>query len=99
MFIHRPDMIYKPAPSFSKMLTGTITEIKKWGDEGFPIAPKEVQLQREDICRACPHWEQGAYFNLGKCKLCGCSGMKWKLATAKCPDNPPRWLPVDIQPK
>ena len=44
------------------------------------VAP-EVYSERLEICRACEHYELAT----GRCRKCGCSGLKLELATEKCP--------------
>jgi hypothetical protein len=57
-----------------------------WVAKGNPV-PNEDEVQRRlTICKACP------LFNNGTCTLCTCNmNYKARLATAHCPDNPPRW--------
>jgi hypothetical protein len=63
---------------------------------GAPMASEAEVQRRHDICTACPHFDGKA------CGLCGCPVQrerKWlsKLSWAdqKCPDEPPRWGPVE----
>jgi hypothetical protein len=63
---------------------------------GAPMASEAEVQRRHDICTACPHFDGRA------CGLCGCPvarERKWlsKLSWAdqKCPDDPPRWGPVE----
>ncbi len=62
----------------------------------FNKVPPEVFEQRKSICLACPNWDQTAFNNLGKCKLCGCSVGKLYIPSSICPDKPPRWNPISI---
>jgi hypothetical protein len=63
---------------------------------GAPMASQAEVARRHDICTACPHFDGKA------CGLCGCpvnrertwlSKLSW--ADQKCPDDPPRWGPVE----
>jgi hypothetical protein len=63
---------------------------------GAPMASEAEVARRHDICTACPHFDGKA------CGLCGCpvsrersliSKLSW--ADQKCPDDPPRWNPVE----
>lgn len=75
-------------PSLSDMATNFYESMKKWKSSGFKTVTKEVFEQRKTICNECEHWDKKFF---GRCKICGCFGVKLHLATEKCPDNPPRW--------
>lgn len=57
----------------------------KWGAEGFPTADKKLLEHRQRICEKCEHWNPIAFAGLGKCRMCGCTSLKLKLSTEKCP--------------
>jgi hypothetical protein len=51
-------------------------------------APRAVVARRLAICRSCPKWNPHSQ----RCGICGCrAAVKVKLASAVCPDDPPRW--------
>jgi len=52
---------------------------------GFKTIENEEKNNRQSICERCKFWEKKAYMNLGKCKKCGCSGIKLWMASSKCP--------------
>lgn len=53
---------------------------------GLGLAPEAVIAERLAICRQCPQRING------HCSLCGCSlHHKVRLASQRCPDDPPRW--------
>lgn len=54
---------------------------------GAPVLAGEAAYRgRLEICGACEHWTGSA------CRLCGCAtAAKLRLATERCPDDPPRW--------
>jgi len=54
---------------------------------GQPVlVPPEILASRQAKCDVCPH------LNGKRCSLCKCFLQpKLKLATERCPDNPPRW--------
>lgn len=59
----------------------------RWAMNGFPVVPPNTHANRHEKCKVCPH-RKGVW-----CKKCKCvCYLKTKLATEKCPDNPPRWL-------
>lgn len=57
----------------------------QWAKAGFPIVSGEVLSERKGICAACEFWNADAFGGLGRCGKCGCSGVKLRLATSKCP--------------
>jgi predicted Zn-ribbon and HTH transcriptional regulator len=56
-----------------------------WAKAGFQLAPSEVYASRLDTCKTCDSWSNNAFLGAGSCAKCGCSGVKLKLATSKCP--------------
>jgi hypothetical protein len=58
------------------------------GKTGFKMVTEEIFQQRLATCRACPHWQSEP---VQRCKVCGCTTGKLKLASSRCPLNPPRW--------
>jgi hypothetical protein len=67
----------------------------RWARAGFKLAPERVKEERRGICSVCPHWKPEGNAGLGKCVICGCSGIKWDLPDEKCPDKPERWGAVE----
>lgn len=57
----------------------------QWAKAGFPIVSGEDLAERKGICAECEFWNADAFGGLGKCGKCGCSGVKLRLATSKCP--------------
>ena len=50
-----------------------------------PVSGEE-QTRRLNICMGC------AYYDNGKCLICGCNmNVKTGLRTAHCPHTPPKW--------
>ena len=56
-----------------------------WAGAGFPLADETDLSKRKAICDACEHWNADAFLGKGKCKVCGCSGVKLNLKTSTCP--------------
>ena len=56
--------------------------------DGFRTVKPEVAESRQAICASCPNWQNN------RCKICGCSGIKFHYPLESCPDSPPRWGPV-----
>lgn len=59
--------------------------MRVWASSGFQMATDEDAAARKAICEPCEFWQGGSYLGAGKCKKCGCSGVKLKLATSSCP--------------
>lgn len=57
----------------------------EWAKAGFPIVSGGDFEARKKICASCEHWNADAFGGLGRCGKCGCSGVKLRLATSKCP--------------
>lgn len=66
-------------------IVSVAVEGAKWAKAGFPIVSGEVLSERKGICAACEFWNADAFGGLGRCGKCGCSGVKLRLATSKCP--------------
>lgn len=56
-----------------------------WVANGATVVSPEQFQQRLDTCRACERWNGEAFFGLGRCGKCGCSGVKLYMDTEKCP--------------
>lgn len=65
--------------------------MRAWVAAGLPMASPGVYEARIGICKACPEWESEGWLGMGKCKSCGCSGVKLRLETSKCPLD--KWGP------
>ena len=68
------------APIVSAAVAGA-----KWATAGFPIVSGEGLAERKRICAECEFWNAGAFGGLGRCGKCGCSGVKLRMATSRCP--------------
>jgi hypothetical protein len=52
-----------------------------------PLA-NDATLATRDACILLdgrPGWDHSAYGGIGRCRKCGCTALKLRLATAKCP--------------
>lgn len=58
-----------------------------WIKSGLAMASKDILAMRIEKCNACEHWggSKGGSLFSGRCKLCGCRGVKLALATSHCP--------------
>ena len=83
-------------PSIPQRIRNFLTAKAKWVAAGRPVVNEETHAARRAACDACPkrNAEKDA------CTLCGCPlhptplGDKLRMATAECPDNPPRWKAI-----
>lgn len=64
-----------------------VKEMAVWAASGFGNASDEVLAERRQTCESCEHWGgiRGGSLLKGRCRLCGCTGIKLALATSKCP--------------
>jgi hypothetical protein len=72
-------------PSMLAMARGLVKSTGRYVADGFKNVSKETHEKRLAICTACPSWEPGRYFGLGRCKQCGCSGIKLQGRLEVCP--------------
>lgn len=79
------------APSIVEQAKNLGHAVVDWAKGGFHMVPDDVFWKRIAICRACPWWQEIAGPMIGRCKKCGCSSAKHRLATSRCPLNPPKW--------
>ena len=61
--------------------------LSKWAKSGFKVADKDTIEDRKSNCESCEFWKHNGNMGLGKCNHaeCGCTKVKWWLATEKCP--------------
>ena len=78
-------------PSILKKAKSLGVSILQWAKSGFKTLPEKIVSERRRICADCPNWQVDAFAGMGKCKICGCSGIKHVLPNEKCPANPPKW--------
>ncbi len=76
-----------PEPTFLEEIGHGGTAFVKWIAAGRPIAPPEIRAMRYENCLVCEYWSNRARFGLGKCKhpACGCTKLKLRWATERCP--------------
>lgn len=102
--LHRPDLAGKPhtprppaaptpPPTVTSMTVSVLSSLARWLAAGRPKTSPAGLAGRRAGCQACPHWDPKGWRGRGRCRLCGCSGVKLEWATETCPDKPPRWGP------
>ena len=48
---------------------------------------------RQQTCAACDHLKPGLFWPTRRCGICDCViAAKTRLASERCPDQPPRWV-------
>ena len=83
----------RPEPTVAGMTVSVLSSAAKWIAAGCPKTSPDGLVARQAGCQVCPHWDSAGWKGRGRCRLCGCSGVKLGWATETCPDNPPRWGP------
>ncbi len=89
---------YRPAPpsrppSLPRLAATAARAIGRFAASGFQKAPEEIRLARQALCHTCPDWDAEGYAGLGRCRKCGCSGIKLSWASEQCPLG--KWGRVD----
>ena len=87
----QPDPNLVPPTTIDKIksLSGAL---KDYAVAGFKNCTEEQYQQRLVICRGCEFFDPSGYMGAGKCNKCGCSGLKLKMGTSRCPIG--KWEPV-----
>ena len=73
------------SPSNLKMLQNFTNASFRWAKSGFKIADDETLEKRKAICDSCKYWSPTSRMGMGKCLKYGCSSLKLKFETEKCP--------------
>src|ERR1051326_6138159 len=80
------DASVQTRPTLAQLAKSFGTALAKWARDGFSTVPVQTLESRRGTCHDCDFWGgDGAYFGLGKCRKCGCSGLKLFLPTERCP--------------
>ena len=74
-----------PLPGPLDMIKNFVASAGEWSKAGFPVVDEAEHEKRVSACAGCPEWEGEARLGLGKCKACGCTGLKRWLETEACP--------------
>ena len=98
---NHPSSCHEPAPfqspNFMDQAVSFATTFAVWIREGLPVVSREVYIQRRNICAGtltttrCDYWGGDTQLGFGRCRKCGCSGLKLFMATVQCPLTPPKW--------
>ena len=97
--VHRPDLDIPPPrppqatnisppplppepPTLIEMVANFSGAMARWAAAGFPTVDAAELEQRLNTCRACENW--GMVLGFGRCKVCGCFGLKLWLKTERC---------------
>lgn len=74
-----------PSQTLIELVRRFTLATKRWAKSGFSWVDDSTLEHRTEICLLCPFWDALARMGMGKCKKCGCSSAKLKLASEKCP--------------
>lgn len=75
-------------PPLAEQAGNVLAAVGRAVASGFAHVDEVEHERRLAICNACDRWDA----KHGRCTLCGCyTEIKTRLATERCPDNPPRW--------
>jgi hypothetical protein len=80
-----PDLAMRANVTLPEMMRNLGQAAILYANDGFKNCTREQHNQRLEICKACEFWDASGYMGLGKCRKCGCSGMKLWVASSKCP--------------
>lgn len=74
-------------PSWYTLAVQAADAMVNWAKIGFKLSSQEVLENRQLICQSCPEWEglTGGSYLSGRCRRCGCSGVKLALPSERCP--------------
>ena len=75
---------YRP-PSAPNRIRNAARAVARFTASGFRKVTDPTLSLRKNLCRACPEWDAEGYAGLGRCRKCGCSGIKLTWATEQCP--------------
>lgn len=71
--------------STMQMAKNLASSAANWAANGFEMSDDKTLEVRKAACDSCVYWEDSARLGMGKCQKCGCTSLKLKLATEKCP--------------
>lgn len=72
-------------PTWKDMLSNYTAAMVRWARLGLQVVDEATFLARRATCESCDQWNAGARLGLGKCRLCGCTKLKWHLPAEACP--------------
>jgi hypothetical protein len=82
-----PDFCLDANPSAFTLAARFGAAMMSWAASGFKVCSQDEYQDRHDTCEACEYWNGSSAFGYGRCKKCGCTGLKLFLRTEKCPAN------------
>jgi hypothetical protein len=98
--VHNPGLTgpVEEKPSFAAKLRHAMEAGVRFAESGMQMAPADAKAQRAAICQACSYWNPEGNAGMGECThfKCGCTKLKWSIASERCPLTPPKWTRVDI---
>lgn len=76
---------YRTSPGLAQTALNAVKASARFAASGFQKASQPTYLARQALCRACPEWDDTGHAGLGRCRKCGCSGIKLTWASERCP--------------
>lgn len=59
-----------------------LADMAGWAEARFTLADMKKASARKKRCLVCERWRRSP---VGHCAVCGCTGAKWWVSTARCP--------------
>lgn len=75
----------KPTQGNIELLKHFTNATIRFAKSGFKLVDSETLSARKAICGKCEFWDSASFLGRGKCRKCGCSSAKLRLASEKCP--------------
>jgi hypothetical protein len=74
-----------PQPTLLAKASGAVQSAAAILRSGIARTDPAELSRRRAICDTCQHWDLSAFAGRGKCRQCGCSGIKLEFAATQCP--------------
>lgn len=69
----------KQSVNFAKFVKRNLSK------DRFKTVSDEVLKFRQSQCKTCQHFSTTGNFGIGKCTICGCTPLKLKFESERCP--------------
>jgi hypothetical protein len=73
-------------PTMAELAVNFGGAVAHWLAAGLPVVSEAAYQARAAACGSCELWDGRARLGFGKCRAagCGCTKLKWLLATERC---------------
>ena len=85
------------SPGIMEMTKNAMGAARRFVNGGFALTPESEYAHRKEICSSCEYWDSTVRMGMGKCLKCGCTSIKLRFATEKCPLH--KWGTIDTEAK